>query len=123
MHNMNLDEIIIISSIIDKLPNSWKDFKQSIKHRKEDLSLEKLANSLHTEGEFRKQEENKIVFAVDVVEDSQPKNRNYNKINNKKNKKRKVCCDGGSPNHLRRDCPSPKKKKKKDLNKSKLGPK
>ena len=91
MHNMNLDEIIIISSIIDKLPNSWKDFKQSIKHRKEDLSLEKLANSLHTEGEFRKQEENKIVFAVDVVEDSQPKNRNYNKINNKKNRKRKVC--------------------------------
>lgn len=28
-HNMNMDETIIVSSIIDKLPPSWKDFKRS----------------------------------------------------------------------------------------------
>ena len=46
MHNINMDEPIIVSSIIDKLPPSWKDFKHSLKHKKEELSREKLANSL-----------------------------------------------------------------------------
>ena len=63
MHNMNMDETIILSSIIDKLP-SQKYFKHSLKHKREDLSLEKLANSLRIEEEFRKQEENKICFVT-----------------------------------------------------------
>ena len=46
MHNMNMDEPIIVSSIIDKLSSSWKDFRHSLKHKKEDLSLQELANSL-----------------------------------------------------------------------------
>ena len=45
MHNMNMDECIIVSSIIDKLPQSWKDFKRSLKHKKEDISLEDLAKA------------------------------------------------------------------------------
>ena len=52
MHNINMDETIIVSSIIDKLPTSWKDFKHSLKHKKEDLSFEELANSLRIEEEF-----------------------------------------------------------------------
>jgi len=32
--NMHMDEIIIVSFIIDKLPPSWKEFKRSIKHKK-----------------------------------------------------------------------------------------
>ncbi|KAL3507093.1 hypothetical protein ACH5RR_032475 [Cinchona calisaya] len=39
-YKMNMDETIIISSIIDKLPPSWKDFKRSLKHKKEDISPE-----------------------------------------------------------------------------------
>ena len=57
------------------------------------------------------------------MESSQPKKRNYNKIHDKKNKKRKVCWDCGSLNHLRRDYSHPKKKKKNDFNKSRSGPK
>ena len=34
MHNMNVDEPVIVSSIIDKLMPSWKDFKDSFKHKK-----------------------------------------------------------------------------------------
>jgi len=123
MHNMNMDETIIVSSIIDKHPTSWKDFKHSLKHKEEDLSLEELANSIRIEEEFRKQEENKIISTINVVESSQPKKRNCNKIHDKKNKKRKVCWDCDCPNHLRCDCPNPKKKEKKDFNKSKSGPK
>ena len=114
-----MDETIIVSSIIDKLPTSWTDFKHSLKYKKEDFSLEKVANSLQIEEEFHKQEGNKIISLVNVVESGQPKKRNYNKKNNK-NKKRKVCWDCGSSNYLRRDCPNLKKKKK-DFNKSKSG--
>ena len=39
-----------------------------------------LANYLRIEAEFCKQEENKIISIVNVVESSQPKKRNYNKI-------------------------------------------
>jgi len=119
MHNMNTDETIIVSSIIEKLSSTWKDFKHSLKHKKEALSLEELANSLRIEEEFHKQEENKFVSNVNVVEESQSKKRNYTKINNNKNKKRKVCWDCGSPNHLRRDSPNAMKKKE-DFNKSRL---
>ncbi|KAH1083246.1 hypothetical protein J1N35_023007 [Gossypium stocksii] len=38
----------------DKLPPSRKDFKRSIKHKKEKMSLEALANHLYIEEEYRK---------------------------------------------------------------------
>ncbi len=38
-HGMNMDEAIAVSSIMDKLPNSWKEFRHMLKHKKEDLSL------------------------------------------------------------------------------------
>ncbi|XP_076937713.1 uncharacterized protein LOC143605514 [Bidens hawaiensis] len=41
-HNMNMDESISVSSIIDKLPPSWKDFKHNLKHMKGELSLVEL---------------------------------------------------------------------------------
>ncbi|GAA0158087.1 hypothetical protein LIER_43425 [Lithospermum erythrorhizon] len=34
------------SSIVDKLPPGWKDFKHRLKHKKEDTLLEELAKSL-----------------------------------------------------------------------------
>nr|GFB57017.1 zinc finger, CCHC-type [Tanacetum cinerariifolium] len=38
-HGLNIDESIYVSSIIDKLPPLWKDFKHSLKHNKDELSL------------------------------------------------------------------------------------
>ena len=49
---MKMDEMIVVSSIIDKLPPSWKDFKRSLKHKKEEISLEALANHLLIEEEY-----------------------------------------------------------------------
>ncbi|KAF7839319.1 cold shock domain-containing protein 3-like [Senna tora] len=54
-----MDESIIVSSIIDKLPSSWKDFKKNLKHKKEDISLEQLGNHLRLEEEYRKQDAEK----------------------------------------------------------------
>ena len=38
-HDLKMDESIAVSSIIDKLPSSWKDFKHTLKHKKEELTL------------------------------------------------------------------------------------
>ncbi|KAF7844400.1 Retrovirus-related Pol polyprotein from transposon TNT 1-94 [Senna tora] len=51
-----MDESIIVSSIIDKLPSSWKNFKKNLKHKKDDISLEQLENHLGLEEEYRKQD-------------------------------------------------------------------
>nr|GEZ34459.1 hypothetical protein [Tanacetum cinerariifolium] len=38
-HGLKMEESIFISSVIDKLPPPWKDFKHTLKHGKDDLSL------------------------------------------------------------------------------------
>ncbi|GJT05049.1 zinc finger, CCHC-type containing protein [Tanacetum coccineum] len=43
-HKMNMDESIQVSCIIDKLPPSWKDFKHTLKHLKEELTLVELGS-------------------------------------------------------------------------------
>ncbi|KAK9668641.1 hypothetical protein RND81_13G074200 [Saponaria officinalis] len=63
--------IYLVSTIIDKLALGWKEFKHSLKHKKEDLSLEELANHLRVEEEFRKQEENKNQSVNVIVEEGQ----------------------------------------------------
>ncbi|KAG7594245.1 hypothetical protein ISN45_Aa01g030140 [Arabidopsis thaliana x Arabidopsis arenosa] len=55
-HNMKMDESISVSSIIDKLPPSWKDFRRMLKHKKEELSLVQLGSHLRIEESLRVQE-------------------------------------------------------------------
>ncbi|GJR30996.1 hypothetical protein Tco_1107228 [Tanacetum coccineum] len=52
-HGLKMDESISVSSVIDKLPPSWKDFKQTLKHNKDDLSLVQLGGHLHIEEYLR----------------------------------------------------------------------
>ncbi|KAL1299925.1 hypothetical protein AAHE18_18G143200 [Arachis hypogaea] len=81
-HNMHMDDTIIVSSIIDKLPPSWKEFKRTMKHRKDDVSLEKLSNHFRLKEEYRKQDDTKEQSAhanLHVMEDEK---------SNKANKKR-----------------------------------
>lgn len=74
---------MIMNSIIGKLPPSSKDFKRSLKHRKEDISLDNLANHLHVEEEFRMQEEKKEpgshVSKVHAVKEGQSSRSSYKK--------------------------------------------
>ncbi|GJT38799.1 zinc finger, CCHC-type containing protein [Tanacetum coccineum] len=48
-HKMNMDEAIQVSCIIDKLSPSWKDFKHTLKHKKEELTLVELGSHLPIE--------------------------------------------------------------------------
>ena len=81
-YDMKMDEMIVVSSIIDKLPPSWKDFKRSLKHKKEEISLEALANHLRIEEEYRKQDqnlnsENAKVHVTEEVQTTKPFKRKF----------------------------------------------
>jgi len=56
---MHIDKSIMVSSIADKLPPSWKGNKRTLMHKKEEISLENLANYLHVEEELCIQDESK----------------------------------------------------------------
>ncbi|GJQ94944.1 zinc finger, CCHC-type containing protein [Tanacetum coccineum] len=58
-HGLKMDESVSVSSIIDKLPPSWKDFKHTLKHGKDDLSLVQLGSHLHIEESLRAQDNDK----------------------------------------------------------------
>ncbi|GJY32125.1 zf-CCHC domain-containing protein [Tanacetum coccineum] len=55
-HKMNMDEAIQVSCIIDKLPPSWKDFKHTLKHKKEELTLVELGSHLRIEESLKVQD-------------------------------------------------------------------
>ncbi|GKD79137.1 hypothetical protein Tco_1341758, partial [Tanacetum coccineum] len=58
-HKINMDEAIRVSCIIDKLPPSWKDFKHTLKHKKEELTLVELGSHLHIEESLKVQDNEK----------------------------------------------------------------
>ncbi|GJY71892.1 zinc finger, CCHC-type containing protein [Tanacetum coccineum] len=58
-HGLKMDESISVSSIIDKLPLSLKDFKHTLKHGKDDLSLVQLGSHLRIEESLRAQDSDK----------------------------------------------------------------
>ncbi|XP_057518767.1 uncharacterized protein LOC130799628 [Amaranthus tricolor] len=45
-HDINMDELFVVSSIIDKLPPSWKGVRSILKHKKEEIDLTQLATHL-----------------------------------------------------------------------------
>ncbi|GJW78516.1 zinc finger, CCHC-type containing protein [Tanacetum coccineum] len=70
-HKMNMDESIQVSCIIDKLLPSWKDFKHTLKHLKEELTLVVVGRHLRIEESLRMQDNDKPkgnnVFGLSVV--------------------------------------------------------
>ncbi|GKA76637.1 zinc finger, CCHC-type containing protein [Tanacetum coccineum] len=58
-HGLKMDESIFVSSITDKLPPSQKDFKHTLKHGKDDLSLVQLVSHLRIKESLRAKESDK----------------------------------------------------------------
>ncbi|XP_024965792.1 uncharacterized protein LOC112505993 [Cynara cardunculus var. scolymus] len=91
LHKMNMDESIAVSSVIDKLPPSWKDFKHTLKHQKEEMSLVQLGSHIRIEESLRVQECDKVKGKVDVGQPSvlmveEKKHKNDTKGKGKKRK-------------------------------------
>ncbi|GKF56818.1 zinc finger, CCHC-type containing protein [Tanacetum coccineum] len=56
---MNMNKAIQVSCIIDKLPPSWKDFKHTLKHKKEELTLVELGSHLRIKESLKVQDNDK----------------------------------------------------------------
>ncbi|GJZ57916.1 zinc finger, CCHC-type containing protein [Tanacetum coccineum] len=115
----------------DKLPPSWKDFKHTLKHGKDDLSLVQLDSHLRIEESLRAQDSDKgkgkdvVGPSVNMTEEGgknknnkqnkgkKGKKRGFNKNNGSSgsNKKPKLeCWKCGKTGHFKRDCRSGNKK-------------
>ena len=68
------------------MPFSWKDFKRNLKHKKEDFTLDNLANHLRFEKEFCMQDENKESYISKMyVTEEGPSSKSPNKRQNHSN--------------------------------------
>ncbi|XP_023759820.1 cold shock domain-containing protein 3-like [Lactuca sativa] len=117
---MNMDETIVVSSVIDKLLPSWEDFKHNLKHQKEELSMVQLGNHLHIEESFGAQESEKSKSKVESghpsvhMAENKPRNPNnkghgkhkqeYVPNNSNKKKQELVCWRCLRVGHFKCDC-------------------
>ncbi|GJU23853.1 zinc finger, CCHC-type containing protein [Tanacetum coccineum] len=124
-HGLKMDESIFVSSIIDKLPPSWKDFKHTLEHGKYDLSLVQLGSHLRIEESLRAQDSDKGMGkevggpSVNMTEEGKNKHNKQNKgkkrsnennSGSSSNKKPKLeCWKCGKTGQFKRDCRSGKK--------------
>ncbi|GJU83039.1 zinc finger, CCHC-type containing protein [Tanacetum coccineum] len=114
-----MDEAIQVSCIIDKLHPSWKDFKHTLKHRKDELTLVELGSHLRIEKSLKVQNSDKpkgnnVVSpsVVNMVEHNNSSrytdNRGKRKHHDTKadpNKMSKVTCwKCEKLGHLKKDC-------------------
>ncbi|GJY07722.1 zinc finger, CCHC-type containing protein [Tanacetum coccineum] len=112
-------------NIIDKLPPSWKDYKHTLKHGKDDLSLVQLGSHLRIEESLRAHDSDKGKGkevggpSVNMTEEGKNKHNKQNKgkkrsnennSGSSSNKKPKLeCWKCGKTGHFKRDCRSGKK--------------
>ncbi|GKA20671.1 zinc finger, CCHC-type containing protein [Tanacetum coccineum] len=117
-----MDEAIQVSCIIDKLPPSWKDFKHTLKHMKEELTLVELGSHLRIKESLRVQDSDKPKgnnvaghSVVNMVEhnnssrynDNKGKRKHHDNTRADPNKKAKpTCWKCGKTSHIKRDCKS-----------------
>ncbi|KAL8101580.1 hypothetical protein AgCh_033468 [Apium graveolens] len=120
-HNLKMDEYIYVYGVIDKLPPSWKDFKHTLKHNKDDMTLVELGSHFRIEEALRTQEiennpkgKNQVGdSSVNMVEDGGPSKKSkdgkgdkqkFKENYNSSNKKPKMACwKCGKPGHFKKD--------------------
>ena len=118
---MTLSETFQVAAFIEKLPPSWRDFKNYLKHKRKELSLEDLIVRLRIEEDNRLSEKkvgkNLEVSRANVVEGSKPNKKRtmpgksgdgFNQGLRKFVGKCFNCCKSG---HRAKDCRAKKRQK------------
>ncbi|KAM7510513.1 hypothetical protein LguiB_009388 [Lonicera macranthoides] len=93
---MPLDEQFQVAAMIDKLPPLWKEFKNSLRHKSKEFSLESLITKFRIEEEHRKQDQKDEILVVSnrnythsstptALKPNQKINKNQNKNQNAEN--------------------------------------
>ncbi|GJS34185.1 zinc finger, CCHC-type containing protein [Tanacetum coccineum] len=118
-HKMNMDEVNQVSCIIDKLHLSSKDFKHTLKHKKEELTLVELASHMRVEGSPRVQDSDKpksnnvagpLVFNMMehnnsiMYNDNKGKRKHLNTKTDPNKKSKMTCWKCGKLERLKKDC-------------------
>ncbi|KAL0550096.1 hypothetical protein IC582_014594 [Cucumis melo] len=122
--NMTLSESFQVASIIEKLPPSWKDFKNYLKHKRKEIKLEELVVRLGIEENNRKVEKCIVDSTVDpkanIVENKPHTNKKRKLSDECSNKKPRFtkkfngkCFNCNKMEHESKDCRKPKNFQKK----------
>ncbi|GKB35787.1 DNA polymerase zeta catalytic subunit-like protein [Tanacetum coccineum] len=95
VEGMGINSNFLVGSIIEKLPQSWKNFKLYLKHLTGDMSFEQLVLKIRVE------EDNRMIEKADTnsIESNdytQQKNINFKKVYH--------CWVCGKPGHKAKDC-------------------
>ncbi|KAK3010845.1 hypothetical protein RJ639_011524 [Escallonia herrerae] len=60
---IKVDEQMQVAAIVDKLPNSWKEFQKGLRHKQSELSIVNLMARLQIEEKSRKQDKKNEALA------------------------------------------------------------
>ncbi|KAF3679213.1 putative phosphoserine aminotransferase, chloroplastic-like [Capsicum annuum] len=111
-----------VAAIIEKLLPMWKDFKNYLKHKRKEMTVENLIVRLRikddNEDVKRRSKGNSTINGAHIVEDDQNNPKKRKKVEQGSNQPKKKfkgnCFNCGKIGHKSTDCRAPKKGKKKD---------
>ncbi|PHU25293.1 hypothetical protein BC332_03625 [Capsicum chinense] len=117
-----VNDVFQVAAIVEKLPPLWKDFKNYLKHKRKEMTVEDLIFRLRIEEDNkaaeRRSKGNSTINGAHIVEDHQNNSKKRKKAkqgsNQPKKKFKGKCFKCGKIGHKSTDYRAPKKGKKKD---------